>query len=301
MHDIDTDTETFADVETTVIEPTTTPMADPAPAETTAPVASANSVLFGGGAFGGGVYYHEPTYAQPLTIVGGEGADWIVGDMAADLLIGNGGDDVIKGGDGGDTILGGTGNDTLDGELGADWIVGDLGDDRIDGGAGNDRLEGGEGMDFIKGGAGNDTLMGGAGNDQLDGGLGVDVLVGGEGRDLFILGRAADWGVPQSPDIIGDFDSGYGQPAEAPHDVIWLRDALAGTTFSGTTVKQAFDQGYVYLVQHGSRGEEDFGTTVHIDRNGAAADITPDVAVADVLGVAKSELTYGYYNPHFLI
>jgi Ca2+-binding RTX toxin-like protein len=280
----------------------------PAPAETPDPTPDSPALLgggiFGGGVvLGGGVLHHQPTYAQPLFIVGTEASDYILGGFAADLLYGAGGDDYIQGGDGGDTIVGGTGNDTLNGDNGADWIIGDSGDDRIDGGAGNDRLEGREGMDFIRGGAGADVVNGGAGNDQVDGGLGVDVLIGGEGRDVFILGFAnsSPWGAPQAPDTIADFESGRGQPASAPHDVIWLRDVLNGTTFRGTTVKQAFDQGYVYLVQHGSRGQEGFGTTVYIDRNGKAADIAPDLAVADVLGVGKDELTYGYYNPHFMM
>jgi Ca2+-binding RTX toxin-like protein len=309
-NDIDTDIEAFADAEAPRIRPAATTTADPAPAETPETAAAQGPAILGGGVFGGGivvagggVLYDEPVYAQPLTIVGGEGVDVIYGGFASDLLIGNGGDDFIKGGDGGDTIIGGTGNDTLDGEHGADWIVGDLGDDRIDGGAGNDRLEGREGVDIMQGGAGNDVLIGGAGNDQLNGGLGVDTLIGGEGRDVFILGHAGTmpWGQAQAPDTIADYESGRGLPAGAPHDVISLGDALNGTTFSGTTVQQAFDQGYIYLVQHGSRGDADFGTTIYVDRNGNAADIAPDLAVADLLGVGKSELTYGYYNPHIII
>ncbi len=64
----------------------------------------------------------------------------------------------ILAGDGNDFVLGGAANDSIDGQAGNDTLFG---------GRGNDTLSGGEGGDYLNGGPGNDTIFGGAGNDQV--------------------------------------------------------------------------------------------------------------------------------------
>lgn len=108
--------------------------------------------------------------------------------------------------------------------------------------------------------------------------------------------------------MIRDFSLGASitlQPRWATRDVIDLSAALDTSTFQGTTAYEAFSQGYVYLVQHGTPGEVGFGTTVYLDRNGSADDYgyQNDVALVDVQGVAARELStgYGYYQGNFIV
>jgi hypothetical protein len=77
-------------------------------------------------------------------------------------------------------------------------------------------------------------------------------------------------------------------------DRIDLRDALASSTFTGTNAHEAFQQGYIYLVEH--------GTTVYMDRNGNAPDYgyQGDVALVNLEGVAADALRLGYCNGHFI-
>ncbi len=140
--------------------------------------------------------------AIPLTVIGGDGDDYIAGGPGSnslygrdgndtliggdgkDKLYGEGGDDVIQGLGGNDFISGGAGDDEIDGGDGNDTINGDAGDDSILGGAGNDKIDGGAGDDEIDGGDGNDTIYGGAGNDSANGGLGNDLIFGDDGTDF---------------------------------------------------------------------------------------------------------------------
>jgi hypothetical protein len=86
-------------------------------------------------------------------------------------------------------------------------------------------------------------------------------------------------------------------------DMIKLGDALQGSTFTGTSAVEAFEQGYIYLVQNGQPGDENFGTTVYMDRNGHATDYHyhHDVALVKLEGIAANELVVHYYNSNFIL
>jgi hypothetical protein len=230
-------------------------------------------------------------------IAGTGAADVLFGHAGNDVIYGGHGDDVLDGGDGSDTLVGGEGSDKLIGGRGSDWLIGDDGNDHLLGGDGDDTLEGRAGDDYLEGGAGNDILKGGDGNDTLVAGPGVDIMVGGAGRDTFVVSGNGPYG---GVDRITDFQAGGGY---AVRDLIDLRQALTGTDFAGHTALQAFQQGYVYLVQHGKPGEEGFGTYVMLDRNGAAPDYgyyNTDVALVDLVGVAKDQLAIGHYGGNFI-
>jgi Ca2+-binding RTX toxin-like protein len=84
------------------------------------------------------------TAANPLTLIGGNGQDFLEGQS---------GEDYISGGNGADTLFGRNGRDTLAGGNGADLLDGGNGDDVLSGGLGADILTGGEGADrFVFGG-----------------------------------------------------------------------------------------------------------------------------------------------------
>lgn len=283
MRKIATDLDTDVEQQPTQLEPArvvTTEFTYESQASTTAGTGTAaelNWVLsdvVGGTA---GVYVDESDY-----IVGTDGFDIIYGGAGNDLIDGRGGDDFLHGDDGNDTVLGGAGND---------WLNGWDGDDTLDGGEGNDRLEGGYGNDIMRGGEGHDTLVAGSG---------TDIMVGGLGRDVFVVhgGHSS----PAAVDLIADFEvgthGGYGS-----RDFVDLREALKSSTFTGTSVEQAFQQGYIYLVQHGTPGEDGYGTTVFMDRNGSAPDYgyTGDVALADLLNVAMDQLHTGSYASNFIV
>jgi Ca2+-binding RTX toxin-like protein len=89
----------------------------------------------------------------PVTVDGGDGADWLRGD------------------DGADTLRGGPGKDKLEGFKG---------DDNLDGGDGDDEVDGAAGADTLQGGAGNDLLHPDDFNDPsadvVDGGPGIDSI-----------------------------------------------------------------------------------------------------------------------------
>ncbi len=233
-------------------------------------------------------------------IAGTDGADTLFGYGGNDLISGGLGDDTLDGGEGDDTLVGGEGNDKLIGAGGADWLIGDNGDDHLLGGNGEDTLEGRAGNDRLEGGAGNDILKGGDGHDTLVGGSGTDVMIGGAGRDTFVVSGSGGYyygGV----DRVTDFQVGNGA-YYSEFDRIDLREALASSTFTGTHAYEAFQQGYIYFVEHGTPGEEGFGTTVYMDRNGSAADYGyhVDVALVSLDGVAADSLRLGYYNGHFI-
>ena len=232
-------------------------------------------------------------------IAGTDAADTLFGYGGRDLIAGGLGDDVLDGGEGDDTLLGGEGNDTLIGADGMDWLIGDAGNDTLLGGAGDDTLEGRAGDDRLEGGAGNDILKGGDGNDVLVAGSGSDVMIGGAGRDTFVVHASSPY--QYGPiDRITDFETGGAY--YSTRDIIDLREALAGSDFAGHTALEAFQQGYIYLVQHGTPGEEGFGTRVMLDRNGSAPDYNyhHDVALVDLVGIAKDQLHVGYYGGNFI-
>ncbi|WP_182865929.1 right-handed parallel beta-helix repeat-containing protein [Rhodopirellula sp. JC639] len=132
----------------------------------------------------------DGTLPVPVTILGGEGDDYLQGSMH---------DDFISGGGGNDTLLGMAGNDELAGDGDDDILFGDYGNDTLDGGTGNDTLDEEVGDDygglflvhpsrdaeinFMVGGSGDDLLLGSPGQDHMDGGVGKDFLFGAAGRD----------------------------------------------------------------------------------------------------------------------
>ncbi|WP_197456009.1 right-handed parallel beta-helix repeat-containing protein [Stieleria neptunia] len=132
----------------------------------------------------------DGTLPVPVTILGGDGDDYLQGSIH---------DDYISGGFGNDIILGMAGNDDLAGDGDDDILFGDYGNDTLDGGSGNDTLNEEVGDDIgglflvppsrhseiniMLGGSGNDLLLGSPGNDDMDGGLGNDTLSGGSGQD----------------------------------------------------------------------------------------------------------------------
>ena len=229
-------------------------------------------------------------------IAGSDAADVLFGYGGNDVIAGGLGDDTLDGGEGSDTLVGGDGDDMMIGGAGADWLIGDNGNDDLLGGDGDDTLEGRAGDDYIEGGSGNDVMKGGDGNDTLVAGSGADVMIGGAGRDTFVVTGSGYYG---GLDRITDFQAGGGY---AVRDLIDLRQALAGSDFAGHTALEAFQQGYIYLVQHGTPGEEGFGTYVMMDRNGSAPDYGyySDVALVDLAGIAKDQLAIGYYGGNFI-
>lgn len=163
----------------------------------------------------------EDSFSFGLTLVGGDGDDYLEGGFAQlggdgnDRLVGgremrggpgndtihgsgsmwgDAGDDVLVsthprfaiqawGGDGNDQLVGGPGKDTLHGEGGDDSLFGRSGNDSLVGGDGADTLIGGPDRDSVRGDSGNDVLLGNAGRDTLLGGLGDDSVDGGDGDD----------------------------------------------------------------------------------------------------------------------
>jgi hypothetical protein len=101
-------------------------------------------------------------------------------------------------------------------------------------------------------------------------------------------------------DKITDFETGGG----LHHDSIDLSDLLRNQTdfyssrnfyFPGLrethTAQDAFDRGYIYLVQHGTPGAANFGTYLNVDLNGGAhSDALNNYVVADLQGIAKAEI-----------
>jgi Ca2+-binding RTX toxin-like protein len=236
-------------------------------------------------------------------IVGGDGNDSISGDAGNDMVFGGEGHDQINGNDGDDLLRGNAGNDSLWGANGNDILEGSEGDDRIEGGDGLDALFGGAGNDQMKGGGYADTLDGGDGSDKLDGGKGTDTLTGGEGRDFFVADLNGDaWSSHHyRSDVITDFTA----PGTV-RDCIDLRVVMAKTLFTGTTVQQAVDQGFLYLNEYAyddGNGNTVFGTKVMIDYNGLAADShnMGDIGVFDLQNVHANQLGFSTYASHFLL
>jgi Ca2+-binding RTX toxin-like protein len=121
----------------------------------------------------------------PVSIDGGNGNDILVGSKGRDRITGGNGDDRINGWDGNDWLSGNAQKDRIDGGQGDDSILGNGGRDSLAGSDGNDSLYGGDQADILAGNAGNDSLAGEGGHDRLDGGSGQDTLYGAGGNDTF--------------------------------------------------------------------------------------------------------------------
>ena len=174
----------------------------------------------------------------PVTVEGGDGADFLTGGSGNDSISGGAGDgDNIVGGAGADTLDGGAGNsDTVDyrsssagvnvdlaagtgtgGDAEGDvlsnfeWVQGSNFDDSITGDGGDNILAGNDGSDTISGGGGSDNLVGGSGDDSLSGGTGNDTLNGGTGNDSLTGGDGDDtftYTAGDGLDTITDFNTG---------------------------------------------------------------------------------------------
>jgi Ca2+-binding RTX toxin-like protein len=175
---------------------------------------------------------------------------------------------------------------------------------QVDAREGDDIVRGTDQMDFLFGGDGADVILGQGADDLIGGGRGADRLAGGGGSDRFLF-RPEDvvqTVVSAGPfsfiaetfetDRVVDFELG-GAPGAAK-DVLDIDDLLDGkTSFTGGTAAEAIAQGYLYWQQTAA------GTTVYVDRNGAAADSfsQPDLAIAHLDGVAANQLD----ATHFLV
>jgi Ca2+-binding RTX toxin-like protein len=244
-------------------------------------------------------------------IFGGAGNDSISGDAGRDLIFGGIGNDHINGNAGDDILHGDAGNDSLWGADGNDVLKAGDGDDRLEGAAGTDKLYGGNGNDTLRGGDGDDTISGNAGSDRIDGGKGLDRLTGGEGRDFFIADLNVDeWPEIQGghhphahhdPDIVTDF-----QTAGPDRDCIDLRMIMAKTLFTGTTLQQAVDEGFLYLTGYSytdADGNSGFGAKVHVSYDGwNGNDPTKgQITVLDLQSVNVDDLSFSSYAGHFLL
>jgi Ca2+-binding RTX toxin-like protein len=237
-----------------------------------------------------------PAPAAPTVIDGTPGNDSIWGTEGVDHIRGLGGDDFISAGGGDDVVTAGAGNDMVFGGEGHDKISGNDGDDLLRGNGGNDKLygmggndllegaegddalDGGDGLDALFGGFGNDVLRGGSYSDTLDGGYGKDRLEGGKGRDTLTGGAERDTFVADlngdtwsnhhyQPDVITDFTTTLGWH----RDCLDLRIILDKTTFTGSTMQQALDQGYVRFAEY-TNYDGSYGTWVIVDPTGHATD-----------------------------
>jgi Ca2+-binding RTX toxin-like protein len=245
-------------------------------------------------------------------ISGADGNDSISGDAGRDLIFGGEGNDQINGNAGDDILHGDAGNDSLWGSDGDDVLKGGTGDDRLEGAAGTDKLHGGDGNDTLRGGDGNDTVSGNAGIDRIDGGKGRDILTGGAGRDFFIADLNVDaWPESQGghhhphahhdPDIITDF-----QTAGYDRDCIDLRVIMAKTLFTGTTLQQAVDEGFLYLTGYSytdADGNSGFGAKVHVSYDGWNGNVPNkgSIAVLDLQNVHVEDLSLSSFAGHFLL
>lgn len=127
-----------------------------------------------------------------VTVSGLSGNDTIITGSGNDSITGAAGTDSISSGAGNDQVFGGTGNDTINAGLGNDFVLGQDNDDSILGLDGDDSLQGGDGNDFMDGGVGNDRSFGGLGNDRLLGGNDNDSLFGDGGNDSLDGGAGND-------------------------------------------------------------------------------------------------------------
>jgi hypothetical protein len=162
----------------------------------------------------------------PMTVVLGEGTDFVWAGPNSDDL---------RGGPGGDTLTGNAGNDELDGGFGPDYLEGGADGDLVTyaarteavtvdftvpglvpqphgssndgppgardhirtvetviGGSGDDVMKAGSDPIAFRGGAGDDTLTGGPGTETMIGGDGADTIDPLGGSDTVLAGAGAD-------------------------------------------------------------------------------------------------------------
>src|SRR5262249_35099593 len=95
-----------------------------------------------------------------------------------------------------------------------------------------------------------------------------------------------------SLDTIKDFSASDG-------DILDVAEVLdVYTSFAGNSASDAINQGYIYMIQHGTVGQPGFGTTVYIDPKGTAANMgrTLPFALAELEGVEASQLTAAQFD-----
>jgi len=127
-----------------------------------------------------------------MTVVGGEGQNFVAGDDARQFISLGVDDDTLYGGGGDDTVGSAGGADLLFGEDGNDAMSGGTGGDSIYGGNGNDIIYGKQDLHSLEGGEGNDTIFAGQNTGPLrladDGRMlqldGVETILAGGGDDL---------------------------------------------------------------------------------------------------------------------
>jgi Ca2+-binding RTX toxin-like protein len=146
-----------------------------------------------------------------------------------------------------------------------------------------------EGRDVFVGGRGSDTMVGGADTDTFKFNASDLVTVPhpifyGQTYQTVEMDRILDFNAPQGDRI----------------DLMSLLDEA--TNFYGGSAQDAVSQGYLYWVQHGNPGEEGYGTTIYLDRNGFGADsAVGDIAVVDLAGVGADQIGaqqfIGYIEP----
>ena len=164
---------------------------------------AAAAIDFGISVLGGNGHDFIRTGAGDDTVVGGAGRDVVGAGAGNDLVYGKSQDDLLDGEAGNDTLIGDSGNDQLNGGVGDDSILGLNGDDEIYGLAGDDTVNTGNGADSVWGGDGADLLVGhvasddwfdgGAGDDTVGGLGGNDTLNGSGGNDLLLGASGDDW------------------------------------------------------------------------------------------------------------
>jgi len=146
----------------------------------------------------------------PVTLSGGQGADWLTAADEPGVLDGGPGEDKLVGGESADVLRGGDGNDTIEGNDGGD---------RIDAGAGDDLLAP-DGYEH-------------ANADVVDGGPGFDRI------EADYSSRFSDTDSPVSISFGGGADDG--RPGEGDDlrgvEKVWLS---VGGTFTGTDAAEEF-------------------------------------------------------------
>ena len=129
------------------------------------------------------------TLALPVTVVGGEGNDFITTAGGQDVVYGDAidgsgdGDDTIFTGAGNDFVSAGNGDNVIDAGHGANTVNAASGANSITSGAGVDTIVVGDGVNFIQAGHGANTITAGHGANSISTGIGADVIHAGHGRN----------------------------------------------------------------------------------------------------------------------
>ena len=185
------------------------------------------------------------SYAAPLSINLGLGADSLFGALAADQILGGDGNDSLSGNGGDDVLQGGNDNDTLLGGVGDDSLKGDTGNDSLTGGDGADTMVGGAGDDIFTVGTGDrvtETATGGSDSILLQGVTSYHLAA--QVEDLVASGPAAVtlWGNDQDNTITSgsgddriDGMAGADIMAGGAGDDTYVVDSLADQVIEGST------------------------------------------------------------------